>query len=65
MGMGKIIFEGNLEEYALSKHSQLSDVTLLMRELRRRGVDISENIFDVETAFEEIMNIKKVSIEHE
>lgn len=56
---GKIAFEGAPKEYFLSMHSQVQDIPLLMRELRKSGMGVNDNVFTVEEAFQEIMRIKK------
>lgn len=65
MERGKIAFEGTPEEYFLSTPSQLPDIPLLMRELRRSGVEVDDGIFNVEEAFQEIMRIKRMGTAHE
>ncbi|WP_370572207.1 ATP-binding cassette domain-containing protein [Methanomethylovorans sp.] len=65
MERGNISFEGTLKEYFLSTPSQLPDIPLLMKELRRCGVDVDDGVFDVEEAFQEIMRIKRMGNAHE
>lgn len=59
MERGKVVFEGTPEAYLSSYTSNIPDITLLMRELRKRGVGVDDRIFTVDAAFEEIMRIKK------
>lgn len=60
MERGKIVFEGSPEDYFLSEYSQVQDIPLLMRELRKSGLDVNDDVFTVEEAFREIMHIKKM-----
>lgn len=60
MERGKIAFEGSPEDYFLSGYSQVQDIPLLMRELRKSGLDVNDDVFTVEEAFREIMHIKKM-----
>ncbi len=65
MERGKVVFEGTPEAYLSSSPSKLPDIPLLMKELRKRGIDVHEGIFSAEAAFEEIMRIKRIERAHE
>lgn len=65
MEKGNIAFEGSPEDYFLSTYSKLPDIPLLMRELRRCGIQADDGILDVEEAFQEIMRIKRMGNAHE
>ena len=51
---GKIIFEGTPSEYLESMPSPVPQVTELMRGLKRSGIDVKDDVFSVDRAFEEI-----------
>ncbi|SES76034.1 energy-coupling factor transport system ATP-binding protein [Methanococcoides vulcani] len=51
---GKIAFEGTPSEYLASMPSPVPQVTELMRGLKRSGIDVKDDIFSVDHAFEEI-----------
>ena len=67
MNKGKIVLEGNpnevfkevdkLEEIGLA----IPQVTYLMRELRKRGFDVSDEIYTIEKAKEELLKILSIS----
>ena len=65
MESGKVVFEGTPEAYFSSSPSKLPDIPLLMKELRKCGMDVNEGIFSAEAAFEEIMRIKRIETAHE
>lgn len=54
MDNGKIAFEGTPSEYLASIPSPVPKVTELMRGLKRSGIDVKNDVFSVNQAFEEI-----------
>ncbi|KXS44581.1 energy-coupling factor transporter ATPase [Methanolobus zinderi] len=59
MKKGKISFEGSPEEYVKSTSTPLPEITSLMKELKQKGFDVRDDIFDVEEALNEIIRVKK------
>ncbi|WP_406656209.1 ATP-binding cassette domain-containing protein [Methanolobus sp. ZRKC2] len=59
MENGKITFDGRTEEYVNSLPSTLPQIAALMRELRLKGIDVRDDIFTVEDAFDEIIRVQK------
>ncbi|MCG8515504.1 MAG: AAA family ATPase, partial [Halanaerobiales bacterium] len=59
MENGKITFDGRPEEYVNSLPSTLPQIAALMRELRLKGIDVRDDIFTVEDAFDEIIRVQK------
>lgn len=58
MKEGRLSFEGDPDEYINAAVSQLPGITSLMKELRHRGIDVRDDIFTVEDAFNEINRVK-------
>lgn len=54
MEKGRIAFAGTPAGYLRSFSPGLPDITLLMRELKNAGLDVSDSVFSVDDAFEQI-----------
>ena len=55
----RITFEGSPYEYMSSGASSFPEITSLMKELKQRGIDVREDIFTIEDAFNEICRVHK------
>ncbi|MDW7731518.1 MAG: ATP-binding cassette domain-containing protein [Methanolobus sp.] len=61
---GRISFEGSPDDYISSASPQLTGITSLMKELRQRGIDVRDDIFTIEDAFNEISRVQREKVVH-
>ncbi|WP_406660138.1 ATP-binding cassette domain-containing protein [Methanolobus sp. ZRKC3] len=59
MDSGKLVFEGNPQEYMSSVSSHLPEITSLMKGLHARGFDVRTDISNLDEAFDEICALWK------
>ncbi|MBN2109962.1 MAG: energy-coupling factor transporter ATPase [Methanosarcinaceae archaeon] len=61
---GRISFEGRPQDFIDSGHSLPPAITSLMKDLRQRGIDVRDDIFTIEDAFNEICRVKREKMVH-
>ncbi|TGC11133.1 ATP-binding cassette domain-containing protein [Methanolobus halotolerans] len=56
---GRVSFKGKPDDYIYSTSSPLPDITSLMKDLRQKGIDVRDDVFSIEDAFDEITRVQK------